>query len=140
MSVSSKALVSQSQTWHLNFSQLFDDLGHENHIFSESISSRVATLTTLTTLTPLTTLTTWTTWTNGTTLKTPSDQTIYQDKCRICIVYLVLLSFDLLWVFVEKCCILQASPHRSPLPTDQPPFLTSFEQSPPLIKNSAQTK
>ena len=26
------------QAWHLNFSQLFDDLGHENHIFSESIS------------------------------------------------------------------------------------------------------
>ena len=25
------------QAWHLNFSQLFDDLGHENHIFSESI-------------------------------------------------------------------------------------------------------
>ena len=28
----------------------------------------------------------------STTLTTPTDQTIYQDKCRICIVYLVLLS------------------------------------------------
>ena len=44
--------VCQSQAWHLNFSQLFDYLGHENHIFSESISSRVATLTTLTTWPP----------------------------------------------------------------------------------------
>ena len=25
------------QAWHLNFSQLFDDLGHENHVFSESV-------------------------------------------------------------------------------------------------------
>ena len=24
------------QAWHLNFSQLFDDLGHENHLFSEA--------------------------------------------------------------------------------------------------------
>ena len=38
--------------WHLKFSQLFDDLGHENHIFSESISSRGAPLTTLTTWPP----------------------------------------------------------------------------------------
>ena len=30
----------RQQAWHLNFSQLFDDLGHENNIFSESISSR----------------------------------------------------------------------------------------------------
>ena len=29
--------------------QLFDDLEHENHIFSESISSRLTILTTLTT-------------------------------------------------------------------------------------------
>ena len=36
------------QALHLNFSQLFD-VGHENHIFSESISSRLITLTTLTT-------------------------------------------------------------------------------------------
>ena len=28
--------VSQ-QVWHLNFSQLFDDLGHENHIYPESM-------------------------------------------------------------------------------------------------------
>ena len=27
------------QAWHLNFSQLFDDLGHENHVFSESMQS-----------------------------------------------------------------------------------------------------
>ena len=32
------------------------------------------------------------------------------------------------------------SPPLPLLPTDHPPFLTSFEQSPPLIKNSAQTK
>ena len=25
------------QVWHLNFSQLFDDLGHENHVFSKNI-------------------------------------------------------------------------------------------------------
>ena len=41
--------VHVSQAWHLNFSQLFDDLGHENHIFSESRSSRLTTLITLTT-------------------------------------------------------------------------------------------
>ena len=29
--------VCVSQAWHLNFSQLFDDLGHENHVFSESM-------------------------------------------------------------------------------------------------------
>ena len=29
--------VCVSQAWHLNFSQLFDDLGHVNHVFSESI-------------------------------------------------------------------------------------------------------
>ena len=45
------SIFSLSQAWHLNFSQLFDDLGYENHIFSESISSRKATL--------LTTLITW---------------------------------------------------------------------------------
>ena len=27
------------QAWHLNFSQLFDDFGHENHVFSESMQS-----------------------------------------------------------------------------------------------------
>ena len=50
--------VCQSPAWHLNFSQSFDDLGHEKHIFSESISSRVATLTTFTTWPP-DHLTTW---------------------------------------------------------------------------------
>ena len=51
---------SLSQARHLNFSQLFDDLGHENHIFSESISSRVANLTTLITWTwPPDHLTSW---------------------------------------------------------------------------------
>ena len=41
----------------------------------------------------------------------------------------------------KTCCILQSvSPLFPLLPTDHPPFLTSFEQSPPLIKNSAQTK
>ena len=33
-------------------SQLFDDLGHESHIFSECTSPRLTTLTTLTTLPP----------------------------------------------------------------------------------------
>ena len=42
----------KSQAWHLNFSQLFDDLGHENHIFSESISSRLTILISLTTWPP----------------------------------------------------------------------------------------
>ena len=29
--------VRSSQAWHLNFSQLFDDLGHENHVFSDGM-------------------------------------------------------------------------------------------------------
>ena len=79
---------------HLNFSQVFDCLGHEHHIISRSISSR---------LTTLTTLTTWTTLTNRTTLTAQTDQTIYQDKCGICIVYLVLF---LLPPFKEWRCLL----------------------------------
>ena len=46
------------QAWHLNFSQLFDNLGHENHIFSESMSSRLTILTTIATWPP-DHLTTW---------------------------------------------------------------------------------
>ena len=46
-----RGLPGRCEAWHLFF-QLFDDLVHENHIFSESISSRVATLTTLTTWPP----------------------------------------------------------------------------------------
>ena len=45
-------------------SQLFDDLGHESHIFSECTSPRLTTLTTWTALTSLTTLTTLNTWTS----------------------------------------------------------------------------
>ena len=44
--------VCPSQAWHLNFSQVFDWLGHENHIFSDSISSRLTTVTILTTWLP----------------------------------------------------------------------------------------
>ena len=44
-------------------------------------------------------------------------------------------------IFCVFGCILQKRLPSAPLlPTDHPPFLTSFEQSPPLIKNSAQTK
>ena len=59
-----------SQAWHINFSQYFDDLYHENHIFSECISSRLVVLATLTTWTTQTTWTTWVTlitWINWTT-------------------------------------------------------------------------
>ena len=61
-----------------------------------STDSTVGTLTIPATLTTWTKLKTWTTWTNQTTLKTPTDQMIYQDKCRIRILYLVMLLFDLL--------------------------------------------
>ena len=54
------SIFSLSQAWHLNFSQLFDDLGHENHIFSESILSTLTTLFTW----PPDHLTTWTTLTS----------------------------------------------------------------------------
>ena len=54
--------------------------------------------------------------------------------------YLLRICFAL-WSFAFVFCILQrVSPSVPLLPTDHPPFLTSFEQSPPLIKNSAQTK
>ena len=43
-----------------------------------------------------TTWTTWTTLTNRTTLTTLIGQTIYQDKCRIRIVYLALLLREVL--------------------------------------------
>ena len=44
--------VFTGEAWHLNFSQLFDDLGHDYHMFSESISSRLTTLTSLATWPP----------------------------------------------------------------------------------------
>ena len=59
-----------SQAWHINFSRYFDGLYHENHIFSECISSRLVVLATLTTWTTQTTWTTWVTlitWINWTT-------------------------------------------------------------------------
>ena len=62
--------VRPSQAWHINFSRYFDCLYHENHIFSECISSRLVVLATLTTWTTQTTWTTWVTlitWINWTT-------------------------------------------------------------------------
>ena len=62
--------VRPSQAWHINFSRYFDGLYHENHIFSECISSRLVVLDTLTTWTSQTTWTTLVpliTWINWTT-------------------------------------------------------------------------
>ena len=54
--------VRLSQAWHINFSRYFDGLYHENHIFSECISTRLTTWTTWNTWTTWTTWITWIAW------------------------------------------------------------------------------
>ena len=44
--------ISPSQAWHINFSQWFQGLNHENHLYPECISFRPTNLTTLTTWPP----------------------------------------------------------------------------------------
>ena len=61
--------------------------------------------------------------------------------CCIFLIFMLLICVFLMFVYFVCLVVFCKSVSPAPLlPTDHPPFLTSFEQSPPLIKNSAQTK